>query len=791
VIPADVDIASSILFLGSGFSCDATNILGTTVPSGIELKNILADTLDVRDLAPYDLKTLADEFAARADPGLYQLLYNLFTIQSVADYQRDLLQMPWLRIYTTNYDDVVEFSRHAAGMVTESFNYDQPKPRRLAHGSTVHLHGTIRSTTVDNVHEQLVLTENSYVRQHFETSPWYEEFVRDVKLCDACFFLGYSLSDYHIKALLSRTHAKNKTYFIKRSEDRIFSNRVREYGSIILASNEDFALECVRHATPALNDDPTHLRGFTFLDPFKDRKTTSSATQIEVQNLVTYGTFNFSRFIATLPSSTYVALRPAAVKEALTKLTTASCLLVHSRLGNGKTIFLYILASALAELGYKCFLYNSGNTILQRELDVIRRLDKCAILFDSYDTAIDAIQLLSDLPSRVKFIIAVRTGVMEVRMHEIDERLPTPLERLNINNLRAEDREDFKNLLDRAGLRVKGFDQVLARFRDFREAVLSLYKHATIAEKLKTELLPLLASAGFKRVFVASQLLKWMSLDVDTTFLSNAMGTDAYAEMVKYREKTGDVFQLDDENLRVRSAILSEYLLQHFIDPVDISESIYKLLIAASRRKTERRYRSVLVSLTNVAHLKEALVGVPDADIVIFKLFERLRNDSVINSEPLFWLQYAILMHGRDDFVSAERFLDTAYARARATPNFRTFQLDTFALYLLLVIEERNADGSKIERFDAITKKLKLVAEMVGIPSNRDYAIRVLGHLEPFVESRIGAMTESQKMILVQVFNGLADGLLRVPDSADTTPVIEVRQSILRSKEKLVRGNKS
>ena len=93
-----------------------------------------------------------------------------------------------------------------------------------------------------------------------------------------------------------------------------------------------------------------------YLDPIRDRKTLSRPTAIEVLNLVTYGSFNYERCLGTLPRVEYVVPRQRLAREATERLKEARCLLVHSRIGNGKTIFLYILSHMLSQQGYRCFL---------------------------------------------------------------------------------------------------------------------------------------------------------------------------------------------------------------------------------------------------------------------------------------------------------------------------------------------------------------------------------------------------------------------------------------------------
>ena len=230
----ELDSEGSVLFLGSGFSRSARNIQGRNPPTGGELKERFAKLLGA---APddYDLPTLAD--AVNADPqvSLRDLLYETFTVAQLADGQKDVLGRPWMRIYTTNYDDSIELFYHRTDRKAPSFSYHDAKPRRMPNGTVIHLHGMIRDITDGNVLDQLILSEEAYVRQHFERSPWYDEFVRDLKVCSACYFVGYSLKDYHISAILMQSPGlREKTFFITGPvPDPISARTMERYGTVM------------------------------------------------------------------------------------------------------------------------------------------------------------------------------------------------------------------------------------------------------------------------------------------------------------------------------------------------------------------------------------------------------------------------------------------------------------------------------------------------------------------------------------------------------------------------------
>ena len=303
-MPTELDARGSVLFLGSGFSQFATNILGKNLPTSAELRTKLAATLDV-DPEQYDLKTLADEVASTPGVSLFQMLYRMFTVQHLDRTQSDILSLPWYRIYTTNYDDAIEYAYSSSDRTIVSYSYDDKKPMKLPSRYVIHLHGTIRRATEENVIEQLILSESAYVRQHFERSNWYDEFVRDLRFCASCFFVGYSLRDYRISSILLQDPAtKKKTYFVdKVITDPIFQRQVHRYGIVLPIGVHGFADLCRTLPAPKYVASPHTIKAFRFFTPARDRRILTPPTADEVLNLVTYGAFNYQRCFDNTPGA--------------------------------------------------------------------------------------------------------------------------------------------------------------------------------------------------------------------------------------------------------------------------------------------------------------------------------------------------------------------------------------------------------------------------------------------------------------------------------------------------------
>lgn len=756
-LPNELDSRETILFLGSGFSRMAKNIRGTNLPTGRELREQFANLLEV---APddHDLPTLADAVNADQNINLYNTLYETFTVAELATSQEDLLALPWLRIYTTNYDDSIELFYYNIRRDIPSFSYHDQKPRKIPVGSVVHLHGMVRDITEDNVLDQLILNEAAYARQPFETSVWYDEFIRDLKVCSACYFVGYGLKDYHISAiLLQKPGLREKTFFVvEEGYDRISASSMSRYGQIVPIGMEKFSDLCKTLPASVLYSSPHALRMFRYIDPLQDKLPLSPPTAMEVLNLLRFGSFNYQRCMSTLPRAEYVVPRQALIDEALRKIEAARCLLIHARIGNGKTTFLYILAHGLLEAGHQCFWCKSHHPDIQSyhshlrsDIQTLRKLDRPVIFVDSYDIAIELAGALSESLPNAKFVVTVRTGVQSVRSHEIVASLPEPLQMISLNGIQESDADDFRTLLENIGVSLGERERLVRNKNDLRDVMLALFDNEKIGEGIRQALEPLFDDVEYKRVFIVGHLLKWVNQEADDALMRVVTGHDPYVQVSRYPDVSADIFSFDEDGVSVRSSILSEYLIKKYLTTDDVVTWVYKIVIEAVKRKRERRNRTILKRLMRFSTLYQAL----DEDLerleVLTGLFEKWRLNDLMNKEPLFWLQYAILMTEADHLEVAEAFIETAYSRAGDIEGFRTYQIDTYALRLFLIIETRSRDAREIRRFEGIIEKLEEVRAMIGEESYRWHAVQVVAEVEPFVASRAAAMSNSEQMALL------------------------------------------
>jgi len=747
---AEFDPASSILFLGSGFSLGATNISNAPPPNGKGLRRHFIEQLKLPADTDYDLQVLSEDFANDDPQKLRDELYRIFRLTSLTPGQNAILGEPWRRIYSTNYDDAVELHRLNNNLPPNTYDVSDPVPNKLPHGAVVHLHGSIRLITPDNVMTSLVLGEGSYVNQYVLQSEWYTQFQRDVAFASALYIVGYSLSDYHIAGLLlANPKLAERTVFIQGpSSDERFLRRTAQYGRTMFIGTDGFA-EALAVAPRPVAPELSSLRSFRTLAPTRDKKAVVRPTAPEVFDLLVYGNFDAGRLARSQPSEDYAIARAEAVREAASIVETKRSLVVDGRLGNGKSIFLHLLAFELSSRGWTCLHFRPGNPDLQREVAAIADIERVVIFIEQYAAAQDSLRSLCEALPNAKLVLEVRTGTFEVRFHELVQLLPKPFGRISLNSLSRSDVKALGQLCERIGVRAPAEH----RGSDLRDLLLDLFNNQAIRNRIRETLAPLFEKRSTRRILIMTMLIAAHEGAVSAAFLRTVVGEDPFVALKPLDDISHEIFETSSDSIKSRSAVFSSFVISEFIDPDEIAESVVAITLAAAQRRRERQYRILMSNMMAYSNLRRVLKDKGDAAAIIAGIYEKLRYDERVNAEPLYWLQYAIAMaeapQGQKPRLDiADEFIGTAYRKAEELSGFQTYQIDTQALRIALLRATEQDCGQAIFNIDTILSGLERIDAMIDDESHRSYAVKVLEYVQPFVTKRFGDLTSSERTAL-------------------------------------------
>jgi SIR2-like domain len=225
----------AILFVGAGFSTQALTAKGENLPTGSKLAMLLATKLKLAATPSLDI--VADMFVhAAGEFQLIQLLRDSLTADQVTPEQAIFGSVPWQRVYTTNYDNVVELAYAKQGRHIDSPTFaDSPSDLTANKPACLHINGSIEKLDPRSLHSSLILTNTSYLTDTFNNSRWSHLFREDIEVARAALFIGYSLFDLDIaRVLYASSRTKQKCCFVVSeapNEETVFS--LSRFGTVV------------------------------------------------------------------------------------------------------------------------------------------------------------------------------------------------------------------------------------------------------------------------------------------------------------------------------------------------------------------------------------------------------------------------------------------------------------------------------------------------------------------------------------------------------------------------------
>ena len=90
---------------------------------------------------------------------------------------------------------------------------------------------------------------------------------------------------------------------------------------------------------------------------------------------------------------------------------------------------------------------------------------------------------------------------------------------------------------------------------------------------------------------VLASLIKWAGVETDDTYLQELKGHDVYVYLRKSEGFANDFLDMHDDKIEMRSALLSDYLIQRIFTAKQILDGCYEIATSSTRRKKDRAHR--------------------------------------------------------------------------------------------------------------------------------------------------------------------------------------------------------
>lgn len=690
---------NSVLFIGAGFNYGIKNLEGNNFPLGNGLKEKLEEMIGV-DNSEEDIDTLTDiilEDDLYDTKDLISMLETNFKIghnEKLSTHEK-ILSLPWKRIYTINYDNVVETISDKLGINRKSITLGHKVKDNIDKNLIIHLNGSINNLTISTLQSEFKLSSTSYLQTDLINSDWYNVFKSDVDISKNIFFIGVSMNyDLDISRVIKNEEDyKEKIFFIDkyRTDDEInspkfkissrkqmkfgylhpigldnFSKLIDSNASNYQSCTDDFSFDCLKELSVS------------------ERKSMDRPS-IELRDLLVYGNID-EDFIST-NTDNYLIHRDIenTIYESIIKKEFLIYLLI-GQMANGKTSVISNLKYKLLQKG-RVFVYDKYNSNLKDEIEHLKKLSGQKYVF--IENYYKYLKILTDFSLLVDFkqdnIIMILTGrpfPNESVQHELPQRL----------GLHADDFQEYSENLDKlTDNDILKFDSLLSKSNFLEEIrmtpnfnpekyykskyksqiyniLIDLVKNKIVRKELKESYYVIKSNKEFDELTIASCICTVIGFKISFTNLLEILEIQKSSLAIKNNKELNLFLDFSNQNVQNKSSILANFVLAECNTPKQVLTILKKLIVNAQNSTDKAVTRNILhdvISSSNIYSLIYPLSKnsgkqrIEDRKDVI-EFYNDIKDLPGLKSNVFFWVQFSMACMDFKDYDRAFSNLEVA-----------------------------------------------------------------------------------------------------------------------------------
>lgn len=727
----------AILFLGAGFSIGGKNRLNKPLLDATDLSYEMCKKLGINESD--DLPLISERFIKdpKIGKGLAELINFLkdnLICTSSSEIQDTILSIPWLRIYTTNYDNIAEISSKKQSKNREVITATLPK-YNVDHinGAIVHINGNIINITSEKFYEEFKITNGSYLKQGFLNSDWGTQFIHDINNCKSIIFIGYSMKyDLELQKVMHKK-INDKAIFISRetideNQEYLFNT----WGTLYKIGASGFSKEINEIKKTFI----PHIRVDT-LKSFKELTISDYInTKIlskDVLNLLTYGDYNKFYFRS---NDYYFIKRKDSLNNVKSLLKTHKICIIHSNFGNGKSIFLDYLASRLVEENNIYYLEN--DKFIQDDLRIIfsHKTSSNILLVDNYDLHMNLFKELSfNFPDNLKVIATSRTSISDILIDRLETEYNFKSDVIAIENIEIlsySERKQLINLLDKyhfwgtnSNMSYREKNKLINnKYHNRLSEIFYMLLDSKIIENKLDDILGAIKHETLKKYLIVQAICNICNFKLkayEIAMLSDISISEI--EKLSFSGQFREIFIKTADDVELRSSVFSQYIVRNIEDYSLMSQTL-KIIYINSLNSNRNEYLSIqkkLISRSNLIEIfggKKRNTSWEKRDREIYEFYNDIQDYAKEN--PFYWLQIAITSLNLCLYADAKIYFENAYAYAELLEGFDCFQLDThYARFLFTKITNANSFD-----FDTFFEAHRLLMDNSNAETRLSYVLR-------------------------------------------------------------------
>lgn len=743
----------AILFVGSGFSRNAIALDGSKFPTAAMLARNIG-MLGGFDSAN-DLRYASEKYLRENSPDkLVQVILDAFSVKDVLPHQKVIATAPWRRIYTTNYDLVIEEAARSSGLRIDPIDLSDNPGDYLAKKSTcIHLNGSIRNLQEEDLNGRFKLSFSSYLSSEtFTNSPWHFPFKRDLEMCTALIFVGYSLYDIEIqKILYENPDFSQKTYFITSpdvSERERFT--LAPFGSCVPIGAEIFSDHISLHLPRLLKERSEDL--LTSFRKYEISEEKEAPRDADAERFLMIGDIKDALLETSFLAGdgAPLAVRRTDVSAAAELAAKGFHVAIVSDFGNGKSIFLRCLTILLTQKGGDVFIVDNPDEYNREDLEIIAKSTRRSYLvIDSYDQHTDFLQHFSDLsPVNAILLIAARTTKHE-RMQNTLSTLKIDVREFAIDELDGAEVEKLVEIIDNVGLwgNLVTLDPVkksnlikIKHCGQLQQILLSILLAPQMITRVSEIVKSLFVKKSFKDTIFAISVLSVLDFPLKPSLISEvADNEEIYNSALRGNDDFKSLVRIERGTIVARSSVFCLALIRnHFI-----STYIVDQLLAIAKRMdgadVNTQQTEVLKSLLRFSGVERLFPERQKINNLVRYYEEVKRRISWLKQDPHYWLQFGMALLAHDEYEKSQRMLTQAYEWAAKKKDYHTMHIDMQQSRLYFKMSAKETDTT--QSFKLFTKGV----EFLRLIPNDVKKFRCIENITPIFSAKFEKYSHGQQ----------------------------------------------
>ncbi len=736
-----------VLFVGAGFSVGAKTLDDKVadMPNTKKLTQAIRDVGGFTESEEGDLKDTMDYFLQvkcqnnrNMLQDLIKRLRNIFETQEPLEYHKNILRLPWKRIWTTNYDDLVETAAKSIGKRVETATLNSKLEDDELY--CVHINGFIKNLNEETIDKDFKISGSSYIASTdvFSKSACEYHFKNDLEYASAIIFIGYSLYDIEIEKILYKNpNFKDKTYFVqsqKTGDTKFEDFRFNKYGQILRIGVEGFS-DIIKENISKLIEPAKEFYTKSLKKYSIEEAKNKILRDNQVELFLTNGQLD-ENFIYQAPNHEnqkppFLVIREQ-IKYLIENFEKHNIICILGEIGNGKSIFLKEASRVLNQKGYNVFISNSDNSnhSIIRDFEEIKkyRIQRPLIIIDTYSNFYEIIEyIIKNGINDIKLLLSERTLIHHSIISK-EENKNFKTYDIYIDMLNNSEIDHLNKIIDNLGFPEK------SRNNELKQISLILMNRKN-SEYLKKEINKIFQRLNDKKeILFVICLLNIMDKPLELSLISELLNDRNILSDFKETKDLEHFFTINykEQEILIKSSIFSSYIIREIFNENDIVDFCIKLSKNLGEKFGALDYKreSIRKNLLRFNFIEQLLKN--NKRNMLIQYFEELKNKINYHIDnPQYWLQYAMAHISIKEYDKASRYLENAYEKARNRDRYNEKKIDNQKARLNLKIA---SEGST-----SIAEAIVLFKEadtLLAKQENSTYKFNVVSDYKDFFDAR-------------------------------------------------------